>query len=184
MDDVDPALAEHWKRKRAEKHPSPSSNGGAAQLPLTRHPAIRQQAIARFVHDEADAQIAALRVKRTPMPWDLRAIGWTGRLLFKLYAYPRSFLIVHAGFVSAQKREFRFTACQPCTLCKDGGHGLLFCAPMLAKCGCPSWLLSCLWWVTWQRKTKCPLGRWDKPEAAADEDACQQKEPPVGGCRG
>lgn len=176
MDDIDPALVKHWAKTTATAHRPATRNGGAVQIPLTQHPAIRQQAMARFVQDEADAQIAALRVKRSSVPLDLRVIRWTGRLLFGLYVYPRDFVIAHAGFVSAQKRAFRLTACHACTFHKDRGDFMIYCMPMLEKCKCPVWLLTCLSWLTCLRDTKCPLSRWDKAEAAADEIAGQAKE--------
>lgn len=170
MDDVDPGLAKHWAAKAAQSQRLPVRNGKTVRIPLTQHPAIRQQAMARYVQDQGDAQVAALRVKRVPKPWDLRLLRWTGRLIFMLYARPRNFLASHTRFISAQKREYRLTACRACTFHKDRGDFLVYCEPMLAKCNCPVWKLSGLSWVTRLRKTVCPLGRWDAPEKAADDD--------------
>ena len=174
--DIDPALVKHWAKGAANAQPRPARNGGAARIPLTQHPVIRQQAMARFVEDEAEAQRAAVQVKPAKAPLDLRLIRWTGRLIFNLYARPRDFLVAHAGFVSIQYREFRLTACRACTFRKEiQGDGVLYCAPMLERCSCPAWLPVSLWWVTKLRKTECPLKRWDKAEAATDEAARQSK---------
>lgn len=178
IDDVDPALAKHWQATAPRNHSPPdrkSSLAGAAQLPLAGHPALRQQAIARYIQDEAAAQVAALQVVKAPLARDLRALRWTGRWAFRMYERVRGFLIAHAGFVSAQKREYRLTACRACTWGQDRGDGLIICPLMLASCKCPARLLAGRWWVTWLRDKKCPIGRWDEPEKAADDAAAVQQ---------
>lgn len=167
MNGVDPALKVYWDSQTPDKpdrEDRKGPRGRAARLPLTQHPAIRQMAMARFTQDEAAAQVAAMQVKRAPLAWDIQLFIWTGRLVFRPYERMRSFVTAHAGFVSAQIREYRLTACRGCTFRKDRGDGVMYCPPMLAKCKCPVWVLACIAWVTWLRKTECPIGRWNVPK--------------------